>query len=119
LRLGRRGERAAARYLKRQQHHILVRNYRCVSGEIDLICSDGDTIVFVEVKTRSSEEAEHPQSSLRAGQRKRIENAARHFLMQRGAQNRPCRFDVVTVVWPPRRSPEIEHFRDAFQARRA
>ena len=119
LLLGRRGERAAARYLKRHHHRTLVRNFRCVAGEIDLICSHGDTIVFVEVKTRSSNVAEEPQEALRQTQWKRIENAARYFLMQRSVQDRPCRFDVVTVVWPPRGSPQIEHFQDAFQPRHA
>ena len=119
LLLGRRGERAAARYLRRHRHRILVRNYRCVAGEIDLICSHDDTIVFVEVKTRSSDATEDPGESLRKTQRRRIENAASYFLMQQSAQDRPCRFDVVTVVWPPRGSPHIEHFQDAFQPRRA
>ena len=119
LLLGRRGERAAARYLKRQHFHVLVRNFRCVSGEVDLICSQGDTIVFVEVKTRSSDDTEDPQEALRNAQRRRIENAARYFLMRRSAQDRPCRFDVVTVVWPARGSPCIEHFPDAFQPRRS
>lgn len=117
--MGRRGERAAARFLKRRHHHILVRNYRCVAGEIDLICSHGDTIVFVEVKTRTSDTAEDPQEALRKRQWTRIENAARYFLMHRRAQDRPCRFDVITVVWPIRGSPRIEHFPDAFQPRRS
>ncbi len=116
--MGRRGERAAARFLKRRHHHILVRNYRCVAGEIDLICSHADTIVFVEVKTRTSDTAEDPQEALRKRQWTRIENAARYFLMHRRAQDRPCRFDVITVVWPIRGSPRIEHFPDAFQPRR-
>jgi putative endonuclease len=113
--LGRRGERAAARYLSRQHYHILIRNYRCVAGEIDLICSEGDTIVFVEVKARTSDEAQDPQEAPRKSQWRRIESAARYFLMQRGAEDRPCRFDLVTVVWPPRGSPQIEHFEDAYQ----
>jgi len=118
LAFGSRGERAAARYLKRQHHRILTRNYRCAAGEIDLICADCDTIVFVEVKTRSSDTAEEPQQTLRKTQWRRIENAARYFLMQRSAQDRPCRFDVVTVLWAPRGSPRIEHFEDAYQPRR-
>ena len=117
--LGRRGERTAARYLRRKHHHILVRNYRCAAGEIDLISADGDTLVFVEVKTRSSDTAEDPQETFRRAQWKRVERAARFFLMERSAQDNPCRFDLVTVVWPPRGSPQIEHFEDVFQPRRA
>lgn len=116
--LGLRGERAAARYLRRRHYRVLVHNYQCVAGEIDLICSDGDTIVFVEVKTRSSDMAEDPLEATRKTQWKRIESAARYFLLQRSVQDRPCRFDLVTVVWPPRGAPDIEHFVDAFQSRR-
>jgi putative endonuclease len=119
LRLGRRGERAAARHLKAKRHRILARNYRCPAGEIDLICAHRDTIVFVEVKTRADDTAEDPQEALHPTQRRRIENAARSFLAQTSTQNRPCRFDVVTVIWPPRGSPCIEHFEDAFQPARS
>ncbi len=125
--LGRRGERAAARYLRRKHHHILARNYRCAAGEIDLISAgeidlisaDGDTLVFVEVKTRSSDTAEDPQETFRRAQWKRVERAARFFLMERSAQDNACRFDLVTVVWPPHGSPQIEHFEDVFQPQRA
>ncbi len=117
--LGRRGERAAARHLRRRRYRILIRNYRCPAGEVDLICSHRDAIIFVEVKTRSSDEAQDVQEALRRSQWRRIENAARYFLMQRAAQGRPCRFDLVTVVWPPRGLPHIEHFQDAFQPTRA
>lgn len=113
--LGRRGERAAARYLSRHHFGYLIRNYRCAAGEIDLICSDGDTIVFVEVKCRTSDDVQDLQEALRIPQIRRIENAARYFLMERRLQDRPCRFDVVTVLWPPRGAPQIEHFQDAFQ----
>ncbi len=117
--LGRRGERAAARHLKRKRHRILARNFRCPAGEIDLISEDGDTIVFVEVKTRASDVASDPQEALRARQLRRLEGAARYYLMQRSAQDRPCRFDVITVVWAPKGRPRVEHFEDAFQPRRA
>ena len=86
-----------------------MRNYRCAAGEIDLICSDHDTIVFVEVKCRTSDHAQDLQEALRIPQMRRIENAARYFLME------PCRFDVVTVLWPHHGAPQIEHFQDVFQ----
>jgi putative endonuclease len=107
-----RGERVAARYLRRHHHRLLVRNYHCVAGEIDLVCTHGDTIVFVEVKTRTSEDAEDVQDALRSSQWRRIEQAARYFLMQHSAQNQPCRFDLITVLWPPGQSPKIEHFQN-------
>lgn len=118
-RLGRAGERAAERFLKRRGCRVLVRNYRCSAGEIDRICSDGEAIVFVEVKTRTGDESQDPQEAITAAQWRRIENAGRYFLLTRSAQHRPCRFDVVTVVWPSGGRPVIEHFPDAHQARRA
>ena len=117
-RLGRRGERAAARFLKRKHYRILFRNYRCVAGEIDLICAARDMLVFVEVKTRSSDQAADLYEALREGQWRRIEHAARFFIQEHSAHDRPCRLDMVTVLWPPRGAPTIEHFEDAHQPRR-
>jgi len=112
--LGRRGERAAARHLKRHRYRILARNYRSVAGEIDLIASQRETIVFVEVKTRSSTDPENDESPVRGFQQRRIERAARFFLLQPGARDRPYRFDIVTVVLSPDGEPQIEHREDAF-----
>ena len=118
LYLGSRGERAAARHLRKRGYRIITRNYRCPVGEIDLISTDGDTVVFVEVKTRSSDEAEDPVDTVRPAKWARVERAARYFLMQRARGDYPCRFDVIVVVWPPRGSPRFEHFEDAYQPRR-
>jgi len=117
LDVGRGGEEAAATLLRDRGYRILARNYRCSAGEIDLISADRDTIVFVEVKTRSSDQAQEPQEALRPAQQRRIEQAARCFLMERSAQNRPCRFDVVTVLLKDGGSPRVEHFEDAFRPR--
>jgi putative endonuclease len=95
-----------------------VRNFRCPAGEIDIICSDGETLVFVEVKTRSSADPTTMHGGPRNIQWKRIESAARYVLMQKSAQNRPCRFDAITVDWPARGSPQVEHYQDAYQAGR-
>jgi len=73
--LGNRGERVAARYLRRHGHRILVRNYRCPAGEIDLVCSHDDTVVFIEVKTRTDDSAEDVQEALRPAQWRRIAEA--------------------------------------------
>lgn len=117
-RLGLRGERVAARFLKRRRYRVLVRNYRCAAGEIDLICRHADTIVFVEVKTRSGDSAQDTQETVSAAQWRRVENAARCYLVKTASQHRPCRFDFVTILWPPNKTPRVEHFPDAYQARR-
>ncbi len=117
--LGLRGERAATRYLKRRRHKIIARNYRCSAGEIDLISVDGDTIVFTEVKTRSSGDAQDPLETIRRSKWARVDRAARYYLMRHSAVGRPCRFDFVSVVWAPKGTPVIEHFEDAYQPRHA
>ena len=116
--LGARGETLAARYLRRTAgHRILKKNYRSPAGEIDLISVDGDTLVFVEVKTRASDESADPLDSVNRAKRMQIERAARHFAMRHRTQHLPMRFDLIRVVWPPHGSPVIEHFPDAFHAR--
>lgn len=95
----------------------MTRNYRCGVGELDLVTVDGDTIVFVEVKTRSSDSAQDLHEAVRHVQWVRIERAARQFLHERTTKDHPCRFDLVTVLWPARGSPTIEHFVNVHQAR--
>ena len=116
-RLGARGETIAARYLRRCGHRIIHRNYRCALGEIDLITTDGDTIVFVEVKTRSDDSHADPQESIGAAKRSRLERAAKHFLMSQRSSDFSCRFDVVSIVWRPGESPRIDHLPEAFEPR--
>ncbi|MBI1827092.1 MAG: YraN family protein [Planctomycetes bacterium] len=113
-RFGEKGERIAEKHLRRKRLRILARNFHCVAGEIDLIARDRDTIVFVEVKTRSSEQAFSPDFNISPFQRGQIERAARYFLMERSAQHRPCRFDIVAVVNPPTGPTRVEHFENAF-----
>lgn len=112
LLLGSRGERAAARYLKRHGYRILARNFRCAVGEIDLICAPRGFIVFVEVKTRTSATDGDLLEACRTMQWRRIERAAEVFLSRLPERNQPCRFDLVTVVWPARGAPVLEHFED-------
>ena len=112
---GDRGERAAARALKRKRMRILTRNYRVTEGEIDLIALDRGVIVFVEVKTRV---AGVPAEAVTLEKQRRITRAALRFLKaHRLLETARCRFDIVAVVWPPDAArPTIEHFADAFEA---
>lgn len=115
---GSRGERVAMRYLRRRKYRILTKNYRCPTGEVDIICSDGDCLVFVEVKTRTSADAGEPEEAINPGKWRRIERTARHYVTRYSLQHRPARFDVVSVVWPKNGAPIIEHFEDAFHPTR-
>jgi putative endonuclease len=90
-------EEAAARFLVRQGLRIVARNYRTRLGEIDLIARDGATLVFVEVRLRTSERFGGALGSIHHAKRRRIEAAARRFLM-RFASEPACRFDVVTLA---------------------
>ena len=112
--LGRAGEKAAAAFLKRSGWRIVARNYTCPQGELDLVGLDGDTIVFVEVKSRRSDASADPEINVTYHKQRRLTRAARHYLMEKGAQDRPCRFDVVAVVLPDQGEAAIEHFVDAF-----
>jgi putative endonuclease len=112
--LGDRGEREAARDLRRHGLRIIVRGYQTPRGEIDLIARDGDTLVFVEVKTRrqgAPAEAVTPEKQLR------LTLAALQFLKEHRLLDQRVRFDVVAIVWPEDdRAPAIEHIRNAFEA---
>ncbi|MCO6435903.1 MAG: YraN family protein [Phycisphaerae bacterium] len=115
LRLGRRGERRARRYLAERGHRVLARNFHCPAGEIDLITLDGDNVVFVEVKTRASEEHQPLDETVSRQKWLRVERTARWFLAHRRLLSVPCRFDLVLVLWPPGGKPVIEHFPDAYR----
>ena len=116
LRLGRRGEEVAERYLVSLGYRILERRYRTRTAEIDMIAEDGDTLVFVEVKTRSSLAFGRPAEAVDGRKRARIAGAATVYLARRGAAARSCRFDVVEVLEAEAAPPRIRLIRDAFEA---
>jgi putative endonuclease len=109
---GTRAERAAARGL-----HVLRRNYSCPHGELDLVALDGDTVVFVEVRSTESGDAERPAASVGRDKQERLTRLALHFLQAHRLLERPARFDVVLVAWPAdKREPEVTHVPHAFEA---
>ena len=114
--LGKRGERAAARYLKRRGYKILAQGDRLLPGELDLVALDRDTVVFVEVKTRRSAEAGHPAEAVTAAKQRRLTRLAVTFLKRHGLLEHRARFDVIAVTWPEGQRPTIEHFPNAFDA---
>lgn len=111
---GRRGEKAAAQFLRAKGHRIIARNYDSPAGEVDLITTLGATICFVEVKSRSDEAGKDADHTVVTSQRERIIRTAQLFLRRNDPHNRPARFDVVTVFFPPSGQPVIEHFESAF-----
>jgi putative endonuclease len=96
LNTGAAAEQAAADYLVRQGLKLVTRNFRCRGGEIDLIMHDGETLVFVEVRSRSRADFGGAAASITASKQARIILAARHYLAQ-NAVDAPCRFDAVLL----------------------
>lgn len=113
--LGNRGERAAAKYLKQQGYRILARQSRSRIGEIDLIALEGDTVVFVEVKTRTSQAAGHPMEAITYAKRRQLTRTALGWLKRNQLLDCRSRFDVVAITWQPGSAPLIEHVRNAFE----
>ena len=114
--LGDRGERAAARYLRRQGFKILARQHANRLGEIDLIALDGDCVVFVEVKTRRTESAGLPVEAVTPDKQRQLTRLALAWLKQHKLLEHRARFDVVAILWPDgSRKPEITHYRNAFE----
>ena len=115
--LGAEGERAAKAYLQAEGYRILHENYSTPLGEIDLIAREGDVVVFVEVKARTSDEFGPPQSSVTLTKQRQIVKVAGLFLEREGLTETACRFDVVAVTFGGRKGrPEILLIRDAFGA---
>ena len=116
LRLGTRGERLAARHLRRRGFKILYRNFRGrQGGEIDLICRDGDTLVFVEVKTRTREDFGRPLEAVNRQKQRRLSLGGLAWLRLLGNPDILFRFDVVEVMMAEAAPPRIELIRNAFQ----
>ena len=96
---------------------ILARQFSTKWGELDLICLVGDTVVFVEVKTRKSDEYGHPTEAVTKKKQQNLTKAALYWLKKKGLLEHRARFDVVSVVWPEgAKTPTIEHFINAFDA---
>ena len=98
LELGQAGEKAAGDMLTGRGYRVVARNYRVRGGELDLVCLDGDTVVFVEVKTRGPGSLGRPDQAVTPVKRGRLVRAAAAFLSERDWWERPCRFDVVAVL---------------------
>ena len=111
--LGKRSEDLAVEYLRKAGLKIVQRNYRCKLGEIDCVARDGNSIVFVEVRSRSTADSESPKYSIGPKKRRTISKVALYYLKRKGLTSNSARFDVVTVVFEGD-APTIEWTRNAF-----
>ena len=120
--LGKLGERYAAAYLEQLGYRLVAANFTVpvgrnlrgaiISAEIDLIAYDGDTLCFVEVKTRASDWFAPPQVNVDLRKRRQITRAARVYRHTLGVENEPHRYDVVTVIIDNDSSPQIDLLRN-------
>jgi len=109
------GEKRALKFLKKLGFTTLARNYLCKTGELDLVMTEPDgTIVFVEVKTRSSRDIAEPEDSITASKKHRLSGAAQYFLKTQKIENRPCRFDVVAITLDQTGRETVKHYKNAF-----
>ena len=116
MQLGKKGELEAERFYLKMGYWIVDRGFGEKTGEIDLITSDGQTVVFVEVKTRTSDSAGDPTEAVDEGKQRHITQTARLFAVKNNLEDSPIRFDVVSIIWPPNQSAQISHFQNAFEA---
>lgn len=114
-RSGARGEELACRELQRSGFEILERNWRCRSGEVDIVARDGGVTVFVEVKERTGESHGKGFEAVTYGKRRRIVRASRLYAAARGIYETPIRYDVISIDWSGE-SPGIRHDRGAFDS---
>jgi putative endonuclease len=113
-RLGRLGEEEAARFLEARGFRIIERGFRAMRGEIDIIAWDGETLVFVEVKTRTGPECGPPEEAVTPSKQRQIRRIAEAFLYDRGWGSPFCRFDVVAIDVEADESFTVRHIPDAF-----
>lgn len=112
--LGREGEEIACRYLVKRKYEIVTRGFRMFRGEIDIIARDGETLVFVEVKTRADESHGRPEESVTPGKQRQIRRIAQGYLLEHPSPGVDCRFDVVAILFSGPGDYRLEHFVDAF-----
>jgi putative endonuclease len=119
LATGQRGETLAYWYLRQAGYTIVARNQASRSGvgELDLVAWDGPTLAFIEVKTRTSDEAGPPEAAVSLGKQRRIIKTAAEYRRRLKRRDVSYRFDIVSVSWDPAAGYQVRLIKDAFQER--
>lgn len=113
--LGRAGQKLCEKFLKNKGYKLLVRNFLCKTGEIDLIMADAEgAVVFVEVKTRTNEDFADAEAAITKAKQIRMNRAANFFIRTHKLEHLPMRFDIVIVMACQKGKPEIRHYENAF-----
>jgi putative endonuclease len=114
LELGRAGEDLAYKEIKRLGYKKIIRNYRCPLGEVDLVATDGDTLAFIEIKTRRGRPIDYVKEAVNARKMRQISKVALFYMKANDCCETKARFDVVAVSIAGDR-PEIEVIKNAFE----
>ena len=112
--IGARGEMAAIRYLERVGYRVIERNWSCPFGEADIIALDDETLVFIEVKTRTGISKGFPSEAVDARKRSRYEKIAAWYLKDYAEVDIPVRFDVIALLVVSPRRAFMKHYVNAF-----
>ena len=113
LELGNFGEALAFKKIKRLGYKKILRNYRCPLGEVDLIARDGDTLVFIEIKTRKGKSIGYAKEAVNAKKRRQLSKVALAYMKSNKCVGTKARFDVIAICLG-RGEPEIEVIKNAF-----
>ncbi len=107
--VGQSNEELACSYLKKHGYHIITKNYRCKFGEIDIVASKNNYLIFVEVKYRKTVKVGYPIEAVTLKKQRVISKCANMYLLQNSAYQEDIRFDVIGIL-----SDEITHIKNAF-----
>lgn len=117
--LGARGERHAARYLRKKGYRVLARSLRVPAGEADLLClaPDRRTIVLVEVKTRrpSPGRGRRPEAQVGPAKQRKLRAILASIIASNSWSDRPRRIDIIAIDWPTSGAPRVRHFQSAIR----
>ena len=118
-RIGAWGEEIASQYLEAKGYKILTRNWRTQEGEVDLVAQDGETVVFVEVKTRTSKDFGWPEDSVTTAKQRRLQRSAMAYLLDQDLMDVLWRIDVIAIDRNRSGGVErLEHYIDAVDGER-
>lgn len=110
------GENLACAALEHRGYAIIARRYRTKFGEIDIVAREGDTMVFVEVKAREGDDFGGAAAAVTTWKQRRVSAMAMDYVVRHRLENRPCRFDVITIDIVDGQPPRIEIYQNAFES---
>jgi len=113
--LGQLGEKLVVSILRKNGYRILETNYRHKIGEVDIIAKDKDTLCFIEVKTRLSDEFGDGLEAITIFKQRKLIRLAQAYLLHRRLTDHNARFDVVSVLGDPDNNPAVEIIKNAFE----